>query len=53
VFYSAFFRSLRSGGPPRVAAMTKRFNVFAFSTRVFFLARVGTGGLEVCPVRPV
>jgi len=41
VFDSVFYRLLRSGEPPRVAAMTQRFNVFAFSTWVFFFCEGG------------
>ena len=41
VFDSVFYRLLRSGGPSRVAAMTQRFNVFAFSTWVFFFCEGG------------
>jgi len=41
VFDSVFYRLLRSGGPSRVAAMTQRFNVFAFSTLVFFFCEGG------------
>jgi len=41
VFDSDIHRLLRSGGPPRVAAMTQCFNVFALSTWVFVFCEGG------------
>jgi len=53
VFNSVLYRFLPSGGPTRGAPTTQHFDVFAFSTRVFFFCEVGHWWIRVLSCVPV